>query len=959
MPTMKGLVVFIADIRYCASKEAEERRVEKELAKIRAKFASGSAGNLSGYDKKKYVWKLLYCFMLGYEIDFGHIMAINLCSRAKYSEKNAGYLACSLLLMENHEILRLIVNIAKQDIQNENEHIVALALNTVANIGGQEFTENLFQDISKMLSPQSTASAYVKRKACVCLLRLFRRDTDSIVSSVWTKRLAAILTSSKDIGFLLSCAGLVIGILEQGDHPISEWQCLVSATVHCLTNVVHDNQPSHVYYSIPAPWLQIKLLRILQFFPPALYDDYSLKQCNELLEKQLVTQSAGPTVSPTKGKVRQIGKHTKENAEKLNRANVEHSVLFEAMNLVVHLDTMCDVENLKSATTLLGGFVSSKEANIRYLGLETMARLAHGESFKKGQTEHLEKYKMLILAQMQEADISIRRQALNLLYAVCDRGNWQQIVDELLEVLSRNDQSLQEELVLKIAILSERFAPDFTWYIDVVFKMLEYAPSSVEEDVWYRVVQVVTGFEDRKTQDHQALQRYAADKAYTMLKDFDHPHETMVKLCGYLLGEFGHVLDISAVKLFGVLSKHFQQVACKPIILSAYAKLLNSNPDLRSRILPVFEDFNDNIDCETQQRCCEYIKLEATTAGEQVLAMMPPFPDRDNPLIRRLKKDKGGRAQTRQELEEAAKSEGGIYKVGTNPTGPRSLFDQPLEEDVIARNASVTKKESTRRKQEYQQESASSSSSEESSSSESEASEEEAPKPPKTLWSELCVKTQGPLYVSKNLNIQLKHEYQKSRGRLAIQLKNSSSEPITDLHISIPEISALKIQSSEVPTKLAPKEAAMQYLQVDCLAPFLQPAKYLVKFNIASAQSPVALPLTLPIIMTKFMTAAEMPAAQMVQYFGGMQAEQQITSDMRVPASQWTEVLKVLRQHPAEDGSTMMCASTFNSATQQIAVVGKLEQSKGQGRITVRSTLLAVSQTLAQIAASYLFLPPK
>jgi len=957
---MKGLVVFIADIRYCASKEAEERRVEKELAKIRAKFSSANASNLSGYDKKKYVWKLLYCFMLGYEIDFGHIMAINLCSRPKYSEKNAGYLACSLLLMENHEILRLIVNIAKQDIQNDDEHIVALSLNTVANIGGQEFTENLFQDISKMLSPQSSASAYIKRKACVCLLRLFRRDTDSIVSSVWSKRLATILTSSKDIGFLLSCAGLVIGILEQGDHPITEWQSLVSATVHCLTNVVHDAQPSHVYYSIPAPWLQIKLLRILQFFPPALYDNYSLKQCNELLDKQLNSQSSttsAPTSCDKKKIDLRVRKHTKENAEKLNRANVEHSVLFEAMNLVVHLDTMCDQDNLKHATNLLGGFVSSKEANIRYLGLETMARLAHGESFKKGQAENLERYKNLILAQMQEADISIRRQALNLLYAVCDRGNWQQIVDELLEVLSRNDQSLQEELVLKIAILSERFAPDFTWYIDVVFKMLEYAPSSVEEDVWYRVVQVVTGFEDRKTPDHQDLQKYAADKAYTMLKDFDHPHETMVKLCGYLLGEFGHVLDISAVKLFSVLHKHFQQVQCsKPIILSAYAKLLNSNPELRSRIFPVFEDYNDSIDPETQQRCCEYIKLEATTAGEQVLAMMPPFPDRDNPLIRRLKKDKGGRAQTRQELEEAAKSEGGIYKVGSMPSGSRSLFDTPLEEDVVVRNAQVSKGKDTKKKTK----SASSSSSAESSSDESSSGAEEPAKPPKQLWSDLCVKTQGQLYVSSHLNIQLKHEYQKSRGRLAIQLKNLTDETIKDLRITIPDVSALKIQSSEVPTKLEPKEAAMQYLQVDCIEPFLQPAKYLVQFRIGT-QSPIQLPLTLPIIMTKFMTPADMPYSQMVQYFGGMQHEQQITSEMRVPASQWPEILKALRQHPREEAGSpiTMCASTFNSETQQIAVVTKLEQAQKQGRITVRSTLLPVSQTLAQIAASYLFLPPK
>lgn len=44
-------------------------------------------GNLSGYDKKKYVCKLLYMYILGWDIDFGHMEAVNLISSPKYSEK--------------------------------------------------------------------------------------------------------------------------------------------------------------------------------------------------------------------------------------------------------------------------------------------------------------------------------------------------------------------------------------------------------------------------------------------------------------------------------------------------------------------------------------------------------------------------------------------------------------------------------------------------------------------------------------------------------------------------------------------------------------------------------------------------------------------------------------------------------------------------------------------------------
>ena len=44
--TSAGVQVFISDIRSCSNKEQEQLRVDKELGKIRKKFASGNV--LSG-----------------------------------------------------------------------------------------------------------------------------------------------------------------------------------------------------------------------------------------------------------------------------------------------------------------------------------------------------------------------------------------------------------------------------------------------------------------------------------------------------------------------------------------------------------------------------------------------------------------------------------------------------------------------------------------------------------------------------------------------------------------------------------------------------------------------------------------------------------------------------------------------------------------------------------------------
>jgi AP-2 complex subunit alpha len=59
--------------------------VNKELAKIRKKFKEEP--NMEGYDRKKYVCKLIYVYLLGENIDFGYMEAVALLSSPKYQEK--------------------------------------------------------------------------------------------------------------------------------------------------------------------------------------------------------------------------------------------------------------------------------------------------------------------------------------------------------------------------------------------------------------------------------------------------------------------------------------------------------------------------------------------------------------------------------------------------------------------------------------------------------------------------------------------------------------------------------------------------------------------------------------------------------------------------------------------------------------------------------------------------------
>jgi AP-2 complex subunit alpha len=63
------------------------------MANIRKQFTENK--NLTGYKKKKYVCKIIYLYMLGYDVDFGHVEAINLLSSSKFSEKQVVRIHCA------------------------------------------------------------------------------------------------------------------------------------------------------------------------------------------------------------------------------------------------------------------------------------------------------------------------------------------------------------------------------------------------------------------------------------------------------------------------------------------------------------------------------------------------------------------------------------------------------------------------------------------------------------------------------------------------------------------------------------------------------------------------------------------------------------------------------------------------------------------------------------------------
>lgn len=319
-------------------------------------------------------------------------------------------------------------------------------------------------------------------------------------------------------------------------------------------------------------------------------------------------------------------------AKNPQQANAQCAILFEAINLAIHIAP--DSSLVQESIDLLGKFISSKETNIRYVGLETMAHVA---AFANS-VDVLKSHQETISTSLQDKDISVRRRALDLMYSMCDYSNCKGIVAELLQYLSLADFAIREDVVLKIAILTEKFATEYNWYFDVFLQLCSVAGDNISDDVWHRVVQIVT--------NNEGLQANAARSVVNSMKGIG-CHEILVKMGSYILGEFGHLISdepgyAPIEQLHAVLANISScQTTARALLLTTLLKFANIFPEIKMDILAVLEQYRYVLDVELQQRAAEYyaiVTMPNTDVLEAVCDAMPPFPERESALLSRLRK---------------------------------------------------------------------------------------------------------------------------------------------------------------------------------------------------------------------------------------------------------------------------------------------------------------------------------
>ncbi|XP_077773534.1 AP-2 complex subunit alpha-1 isoform X6 [Podarcis muralis] len=836
---MRGLAVFISDIRNCKSKEAEIKRINKELANIRSKFKGDKA--LDGYSKKKYVCKLLFIFLLGHDIDFGHMEAVNLLSSNKYTEKQIGYLFISVLVNCNSELIRLINNAIKNDLASRNPTFMCLALHCIANVGSREMAEAFASEIPRILVAGDTMDS-VKQSAALCLLRLYKTSPDLVPMGEWTSRVVHLL-NDQHMGVVTAAVSLIACLCKKNPD---DFKTCVSLAVSRLSRIVSSastDLQDYTYYFVPAPWLSVKLLRLLQCYPPP--EDAAVKgRLVECLETILNKAQEPP------------------KSKKVQHSNAKNAILFEAISLIIHYDSEPNL--LVRACNQLGQFLQHRETNLRYLALESMCTLASSEFSHEAVKTHIE---TVINALKTERDVSVRQRAADLLYAMCDRTNAKQIVSEMLSYLETADYSIREEIVLKVAILAEKYAVDYSWYVDTILNLIRIAGDYVSEEVWYRVIQIVINRDD--------VQGYAAKTVFEALQA-PACHENMVKVGGYILGEFGNLIAgdprSSPLVQFNLLHSKFHlcSVSTRALLLSTYIKFINLFPETKGTIQEVLRSDSQirNADVELQQRAVEYLKLSSIASTDvlaTVLEEMPPFPERESSILAKLKKKKGPGAGS--ELDDGKKDPNSEINGGMEPSASTASTPSPSA-DLLGLRATPAAASGVP-----------------SSAgnllvdvfSDSPSSATGLVSGTEDNFLRFVCKNNGVLFENQLLQIGVKSEFRQNLGRMYLFYGNKTSIQFQSFTptVSYPGDlqSQLNIQTKAVEPLVEGGAQVQQVLNIECLSDFTEAPLINIKFRYGGTLQ--NLTLKLPVTVNKFFQATEMQSQDFFQRWKQLSLPQQ------------------------------------------------------------------------------------
>ncbi|XP_048778208.2 AP-1 complex subunit gamma-1-like isoform X2 [Ostrea edulis] len=569
MTTPKRLRDLIREIRSARTAADERAVVQKECASIRDSFREQD----NTY-KCRNLAKLLYIHMLGYPAHFGQLECMKLIASAKFTDKRIGYLGAMLLLDERQDVHLLVTNSLKNDLNHQTQYIQSLALCTLGTICSVEMSRDLAGEIEKMIK---SSNAYIKKKAILCAFCIIRKVPDLMEMFIPATR---SLLNEKNHGVLLTAVCLITEMCEKSPDTLHHFRKVVPNLVRVLKNLIMAGySPEHDVSGVSDPYLQVKILRLLRILGKN--DTDASETMNDILA--------------------QVATNTDTSK------NVGHAILYEIVLTIMGIKSEAGLRVL--AVNILGRFLLNNDKNIRYVALNTLLRVVHADY------NAVQRHRTTIMDCLKDPDISIRRRAMELSFALINSGNIRGMMKELLQFLETCDPEFKADTCSNIVQAAEKYSPNKRWHIDTVMKVLRLAGSYVRDDIVSILIQLIA--------ETSELHNYTVQQLFLLIKD-DITQPPLVQVALWCMGEYGEKLisgvceedepvEVSEDEVIHVIEKvltqNYSTEVSREYALTCLMKLSSRFRTSVGKVKAVIDAYGGSTHVELQQRSVEYSNI--------------------------------------------------------------------------------------------------------------------------------------------------------------------------------------------------------------------------------------------------------------------------------------------------------------------------------------------------------------
>eukprot|EP00918_Siedleckia_nematoides_P081481 GHVU01178706.1.p1 GENE.GHVU01178706.1~~GHVU01178706.1.p1 ORF type:complete len:730 (-),score=159.31 GHVU01178706.1:586-2775(-) len=517
-----------------------------------------------------------------YPTHFGQMECLKLIASNKFSEKRVGYLGLTQLLDEDTEVLMLVTNSIKNDLHSSNQYINGLALGALGNIANSEMCRNLAHEVEKIMC---VSNPYTKKKAALCAIRIARMCPD--IRDKFTHCVGSYLTDTNH-GVVLAGCGFISAMIAADPAHVETFRHFLPQLGQRIRSVVQSGYASAAEYEVGGvtdPFLQTRLLQLIR----------------EL--------SVGLEEVPTaiSDRLAQVAANTESTR------NVGNAILYECVKTI--MDVGSDPGLRVLGVNILGRFLQNRDNNIRYVAL-TMLKHAVGVEAKA-----VHRHRQMIVECLKDSDISIRRRALDVTFALISSENVKTMTRELLNFVLEADDDFRADIITKVCHAVERYSPNGRWLMDCLIRGMTLAGTFYSSDVRDTLINALIL--------NPELQAYAVHKLFFSCKENRYP-EMLTATTLWCVGEFGDLLifgeaqgpdgqriAVSVDEIMSLLEDveaHLGTIMAPDrsgdhiaeLLLTAVAKLASKVEEAQPRAAAMLKRFSTSRSMELQQRACEY-----------------------------------------------------------------------------------------------------------------------------------------------------------------------------------------------------------------------------------------------------------------------------------------------------------------------------------------------------------------